>query len=708
MKPPTYLEDEYRQLFRNLTYPERVRGIQPDELARTARALGATVLAVDVRTQCYALHDTQVYVKDPLLGTRDLVRETADACRRHGLKFIGYVAPLSFEPWHKLRPEWQQCDAAGQPVARHGSWKTCACWNTGFADNLMAELTEIATAYRPHGFYIDGLLPDRHACYCAACQAKYLKETGRALPPQPDWQSPEWFAYLEWRYRQVEEFARRLDHTIHAIDPRIEIIFNCPHAWCGWYAAQSHRPARYLDRVGTETVLGLAPPQPSQSLWSLMTHAAYRVHVTRMLGSGRKSHAYTYFTPDIPEAEAALEINTVLAAGGIPCIQGCVPFLDRIMQRIAVTEPYLRQATEVPCVGLVFSDLTRDAAYGADDQAFFAQMHGMFRVLMEAHVPFQLVGDHQLENEPLDGFRLLVLPNVTTLPDRAWQRLRAFVSAGGTLLATYQTGRLDRTGRERGPWLLWEDAGLRCRGEVRTEPLYWVDDEGRPQDHIPAVPNQYLVFDGPRQRKWRMDFRALTTGGGWAEYEIPGYLSNRLHVPVPALHVRASGEWKTLIPFTFQEQPAGETRQGVGLAYRRLEHGRIFYLNCDLGALFADSDILLWRRLFERLLQRMLGDAAPLTVKAPPSVYVTLWRQEHERRYVIHLVNDLATCGRPASRARMRTDVVPVDAVLLLRLPGVRHVEQVVGTAALRGRRVAKGYKVILHNIGERVVLAAQ
>ena len=110
----TYLQDEYRQLFRNLTYPERTANIRPFEMAKAAKEAGASVLAVDVRTQCYSLHETGVYVKDPWLGGRDLTQECVDACRQYGLKFIGYVAPESYEPWYERYPQWQQRKSDGK------------------------------------------------------------------------------------------------------------------------------------------------------------------------------------------------------------------------------------------------------------------------------------------------------------------------------------------------------------------------------------------------------------------------------------------------------------------------------------------------------------------------------------------------------------------------------------------------------------------
>jgi hypothetical protein len=89
-------------------------------------------------------------------------------------------------------------------------------------------------------------------------------------------------------------------------------------------------------------------------------------------------------------------------------------------------------------------------------------------------------------------------------------------------------------------------------------------------------------------------------------------------------------------------------------------------------------------------------------------VFLSLWRQEKEGRYVIHLVNDLSSVGRPGSRQLMRPDVLPVNATLTVRLPGVTNVEQVVGEAKVRVRPMKDGLRVTLRGITERAILTAK
>ena len=51
--------------------------------------------------------------------------------------------------------------------------------------------------------------------------------------------------------------------------------------------------------------------------------------------------------------------------------------------------------------------------------------------------------------ERLRAFKLLVLPNIACLSDAQCAQLRAFVAAGGSLVATYETSLYDEWGAPR-------------------------------------------------------------------------------------------------------------------------------------------------------------------------------------------------------------------------------------------------------------------
>lgn len=698
----THLEDEYRQLFRNLSTPERIRQFDPEAFARKAKEDGFTVVHVDAKNQGYALHDTDVYVKHPVLGDRDLFQETTDACRKHGLKLVAYIAPNNYDAWlHQKKEQWQQRRSDGTLISQNSGQ---ACFDTGYGELFCNHMAEITRKYRPQGFFIDGLILFKECCYCEACRSRFKAEQGYEMLAQPDWNDPRWYEVVKFRYRQIEDWARRVHEAIHGIDPRVEIILNVPHGWCGWYSGQSHLLTQYIDRLDTEPD---PPYQLQASLLTLATWSHFRIMAVRMLASGRRSHTYTYLTPNIPEAECNLTIDSFLAAGSIPCIQGSSPFLGSLAKRTGQVEPYLVKSEEARQVGVVWSDLTRDAFYQQDDAAFFSQMQGVSRTLMESQVPMSFVGDHQLDANDLAGYKLLILPNVTTLSDDSWANVQRYVQKGGRVLAIGKAGVLDAVGRTKTDELLWTGSGLRMLREIKTEGGDWVGPDGLCQDHIPARPNQYMHLSDQQKARYGVDLSATLDGGGWCVHEISGYVDGTLHAPMPALAVEGDAAWATLIPLVHRVRPLDEPITTPGLCCRKLGKGAIYYLAADFGAMAGLTEITNWHNLFVGIVKEA-SQPLDIDVQAPPSVFASIFKQAKAKRYLVQLVNDLGVEGRPCSRASMRTQMVPVDATMLVRLPGAKSVKKVAGSAGVRTRKTKDGLVVSVKGMADRVALVVE
>src|SRR5262249_12712277 len=79
---------------------------------------------------------------------------------------------------------------------------------------------------------------------------------------------------------------------------------------------------------------------------------------------------------------------------------------------------------------------------------------GAFRALVEGHLPLRLLTDADLEDVDLGGARVLVLPNVACMSDRAAEVIRRFVAAGGGVVASYETSLYDGDYRRRGNFAL--------------------------------------------------------------------------------------------------------------------------------------------------------------------------------------------------------------------------------------------------------------
>jgi hypothetical protein len=93
-------------------------------------------------------------------------------------------------------------------------------------------------------------------------------------------------------------------------------------------------------------------------------------------------------------------------------------------------------------------------------------LHGPFiceQGLWESRIPFSIVFDRNLKD--LSAYRAVLLANQDALSDDAVARLKSFVDAGGGLVATGNTGRLDDWRRERQSNALTEAFGLTIGGK---------------------------------------------------------------------------------------------------------------------------------------------------------------------------------------------------------------------------------------------------
>ncbi len=93
---------------------------------------------------------------------------------------------------------------------------------------------------------------------------------------------------------------------------------------------------------------------------------------------------------------------------------------------------------------------------------------GMYEALLRGRFAFDYVHEDRLEPERLKKYRALLLPNVAMLSDRQCEQLRAYVRAGGSLMASFETSLYDENLKPRADFGLAElmgvEQGRRCGG----------------------------------------------------------------------------------------------------------------------------------------------------------------------------------------------------------------------------------------------------
>lgn len=511
------------------------------------------------------------------------------------------------------------------------------------------------------GLWFDGVfsmgLPGRRAgCVCDFCRARFAEDTGLDLPRRVDWSDPAFKRWIAWRYDRMAETMDFFTRTVRSSYPGAPITFNThswPSATGAWQRAMSCR--RYPS-VAASFHSGLFPTNGIQA------HPLHARVVRAMGGEGADmwqpifATRHALWTPEVPPHEPTLRYHalTCVADGIAPWFGGPNHFMDvfrDIGPRVERLRPFYG-GDDLDFCAIVASDRTKDF-YGERDAAHravcFEDIHGLAAMLAQHQILHQVIFDEDLERGDLGRFRVLVLSNIACLSDRALEHLEAYVRAGGTLIATFETGRYNEWGelRPASPPLF----GARVTERVGVESPQRPVREGVNAEAVETRPP-------PGSAATAFTYRPLD-------------LIDPTWNPQGPARVVFSGPFTRFEPFPGAEVCAtavgpGATRPGEpAIAERRLGAGRVVYFGDDLGCAYFRWPFADARRILATLIRQA---GPPLTVAAPTVVLASAQRRRRPDgagELLVHLVNlPPATnrMGNPAARPTV-DDVVPVCGI---------------------------------------------
>jgi len=297
-------------------------------------------------------------------------------------------------------------------------------------------------------------------------------------------------------------------------------------------------------------------------------------------------------------AEARYHALQGLAAGAFPNFWSALG-MQPVFEFMTRCAGYLDFATTAPVKFLALprdlyaSDTQRrtptgaGVSYGARDR-FLAPYVGAYSVLMRAGLPVVTLHRPHFEDQ-LDGFKVLVLPNVALMSDAQAAAVRRFVRDGGGLLATHETSLCDEKGGRRKDFALADVFGVHFRSVLKAAP--------RPL----RVPSQHPLGKG------------LPSDGLIAHDE-----------PVVAV---APAEAETV----------GWLADAPGACVHRYGKGRVVYFPGRFDSMQCYAPTPAVERLFANAVRWASPTALPVEIEAAGTVGVSIFSQP--RRLVVHLVN---------------------------------------------------------------------
>jgi len=619
----------------------------------------------------------------------DMVR----GCRSIGMRILARIDPHAMPAGSfAAHPEWAACSADGKP-RRHWTapdlYLTCPYGPYNF-EFMPKVIDEISTLYQVDGFF-GNRWNTLGLCYCDSCQSQYRAATGRSVPLSADPIAEDGRMFARWSQARMLELMDLWNATIQRKRPGAFFTSGTERRGLVDYDGREigeRLPLVFCDRQGRS--MDHALYTPGTQAWN---SGRFAKELHAYMGDKPTGHIISvgveedYRWKDSVQAGPEIRIWAAgaIAHGSRPWITkfNAKPFDRRWMPVVsdlynwhARAEPYLRNEANLARVGIVVSNRTGAYLGGAEHRlALEGHRRGYYQALLESRVPFDAIDDAYLEPDRLGRYRLLILPNAAVLSDRQCAQIRAYVLAGGAIVATHETSLYDERGSRRGDFALADLFGCHVAGDVETR-----------------VQNSYLTLRHPHPSLAGMR-------------DVQRTIAAVKHVPVRADGV--SDVPLTLVP-SYPDLPmervfTDRTSSDVPMAFcRTVGKGRVVYLPMDLDRSFDElqhGDHL-------ALLSGMAAWAAdvrhPLEIEGPGLVDVAYWRQKKSvAAHIINLNNAMTMRGSfrdPLPVGPYRLSLALPDGVL----PKAVHLLESGKTVAGRmidGRLVVEVPQVRYHEV---------
>jgi hypothetical protein len=598
--------------------------------------------------------DVPLHHRSDWLGNSDPFGYLVAGCRKMGMSIVARTDP------HAVRQN--VCDAHPDWIAvtgkrekrRHWAnkdlWVTCALgpYNFEFMTQVHSEIME---RYEP-----DGIFSNRWAghgiCYCEHCSKNFRAYSGLDLPLSSDRFDPVWQKYNEWNTNRLRELWILWDNIIrkrksssrfipNGFPDKVitgelsDIVFTDHQArsgvippWSNGKVAKELRASIGMKPLGGIFSVGFE----EQYRWkdSVQSEAEIRVWVAEGVANGMRPW-FTKFSGVLYDRRW---LNTV----------------EKIYQVLYRNESYLRNISPVARVGLVFAEQYPNYGNKPWQQRNADHGSGMYHALLENRIPFEMVNSRLLDKEYLKPFRLLILPNISTLSDHQCDLIKQFVEEGGSIVATFETSLYDEKGNHRENFGLSRLLGVSydraVEGPMQNSYLRLKKDPSTDSFHpvLKDLEDAYRIINTIYRVKTVLDI------------EFPG--------PVTLIPTYPDLPMEDVYP----RNPETDIKE---LYLREIGKARIAYFPGDIDRTFWQIMSADHGRIIRNTIMWALNEEPVVSVKGPGVIDVTVWRQE--KSMTIHLVN----LTNPMMMKGPFRELIPVDADVIIRIPENSEVKGV-------------------------------
>jgi hypothetical protein len=406
------------------------------------------------------------------LNGRDFFGECVAAAKKRGMRAVARMSPdLNWGDALAAHPEWAMRYKDGS-VQFSGEeprlFKTCM-FSTYMDDYVPAIMREINSLYDVDCFYTNGWPPigSLPECHCAICS----KLPAAGTP-----------AY--WRVFNDRVFELWQKYDAIAKEKKADSFFFAN-------LGGNVRCGPNLDRLGRIAAWYQADNQgrtyDDPAVWgcslqgrvcNAVLDGKFAANVTAAYSTGVVGWRNGSKNPD----EARMWLNETLASGMTPYYH----FIgsedgfgeDRRWQKTGLDyfrwtaqhDAHLKTRRSIANIGVVIGQSTQLLYPGPATARSRAYMHettqGIYDVLLHGRFAFDYVHEDRLDADRLSKYRALLLPNVAMLSDSQCGQIRTYVNAGGSIMASFESGLYDENLNPRAEFGLADLFGISKAADV--------------------------------------------------------------------------------------------------------------------------------------------------------------------------------------------------------------------------------------------------